>query len=198
MSGSLRTYLNLLHSLCGDDALKNVMFVTTMWNKVRDEDQGEALRHEQQLVDEFWAPMVAKGACVAQFDGSSDAAYALVWQMSGKKGVILDIQKEYVERSLEVRHTSAGMKLTEKLREDKEKYTVRLSELDTQLAGLAGSSDKVRIQELQRQKKEVQAMLGLTITPLARKLKASSILSAPSLRSTTEDVKDENVHLADN
>jgi hypothetical protein len=157
MTGSSTAYLRLLRSLCGDDALKNVILVTTMWNKVRDEDYGEALRREQQLLNDFWKPMVKKGSYMAQFDGTPDTAFALIWQLVGKEEVVLSVQKEIVDQDMDVLHTAAGQNLLGVLEMDKVEYELRLKELESRMEAESGNKAKIRV--LRQQKSEVGAIL---------------------------------------
>jgi energy-coupling factor transporter ATP-binding protein EcfA2 len=159
MTGSALTYLRLFRSLCGDDALKNVILVTTMWNKMRDEDTGEALRREDELLDNFWKPMVNKGSYVAQFDGTSDTAFALIWQLAGKEGVVLKIQKEIVDQDMEVLHTAAGQNLLEMLEMDKVEYEVRIKRLESLMEKEEERGNRAGVKALRRQKADVEAIL---------------------------------------
>src|SRR5438046_2022301 len=63
MQGSARENLEMFRKLCGDDALKNVIFVTTFWDTV---DVSLGARNEEELTsnDEFWGRMVKKGSRV--------------------------------------------------------------------------------------------------------------------------------------
>jgi len=146
-------------SLCGDDALKNVILVTTMWDKVRDEHYGQALRHEQELLNDFWKPMEEKGSYLAQFDGTRDSAFALVWQLAAKESVILDVQKETVDQDMDVLHTAAGVSLVEKLNVDKVEYELRLKKIESQMEKEEESGNNAAVKELRTQKSDVEAIL---------------------------------------
>lgn len=133
MTGSSMKYLRLLKSLVGDDALQNVIFVTTMWNKLRDEDKVEALRREQELINDFWEPMVQKGAFLAPFDGTRGSAFSLVYQLSGKDSVVLNVQRELVDQELSVLETGAGTNLLHQLEEDVRTYRQEAMALESQI-----------------------------------------------------------------
>ncbi|KAH6980885.1 P-loop containing nucleoside triphosphate hydrolase protein [Ilyonectria sp. MPI-CAGE-AT-0026] len=161
MTGSSMTYLRLLESLVGGHALENVILVTTMWNQLRDEDRGKALRREQELLDRYWAPMEEKGSYVAQFDGTSDSAYALVFQLAGKDSVVLDVQREIIDEDRTVLATSVGSDLLRRLQDDGEAYRLEAAELESRLqrAMEAEPKDKDLIRHLREEKSDVEKIL---------------------------------------
>jgi hypothetical protein len=57
------------------NAYKNVVFVTTMWDQV-DEEQGSF--HEKELMNKYWKGMINLGATTARFDGSSAASWDII------------------------------------------------------------------------------------------------------------------------
>ncbi|CAM1507992.1 Fc.00g048400.m01.CDS01 [Cosmosporella sp. VM-42] len=163
MTGTSKVYLQLLEDLVGDDALKNVILVTTMWNMFRSEDRRRAVRREQELLDIFWRPMVEKGSYVAQFDGTPDSAYALVFQLAGKQSVVLDIQKEIVDQDRSILETVAGTTLVHQLEKDHEIYQLKTCDLEDQLDQelRAQPRDKEKIQRLKEEKQQVEKIQRL-------------------------------------
>ncbi|KAF5008344.1 hypothetical protein FDECE_5387 [Fusarium decemcellulare] len=168
MTGSSMTYLRLFESLVGEDALQNVILVTTMWNRVRDEYRSDALRHEQELLDDFWAPMEDKGSYVAQFDGTPKSAYSLVFQLAAKESVVLDIQKELVDQDRSLLETSAGAGLIHQLEEDREVYQLQLAKLDAQLQRELKSGSKDKVRDLKDKKAQVEKILRLMDESMGR------------------------------
>ena len=163
MTGTSKAYLKLLEDLVGDDALKNVILVTTMWNMFRPEDRRRAVQREQELLDIFWRPMVEKGSYVAQFDGTPDSAYALVFQLAGKQSVVLDIQKEIVDQDRSILDTAAGTTLVHQLEKDHETYQLKIFDLEDQLDQelRAQPRDKEKIRQLKQEKQQVEKILRL-------------------------------------
>ncbi|KAH6995385.1 P-loop containing nucleoside triphosphate hydrolase protein [Ilyonectria destructans] len=161
MTGSSLGYLRMFKSLVGEEALQNVIIVTTMWNKLRREDIGPAYRREQELLDNFWGPLVDKGSYVAQFDGTSESAYALIFQLAGKESVVLDIQKQIVDKDQSVLETPAGTDLVRQLEKDKEAYRIRADLVEAQLKREQGSEmpDKDAIFQLKAEQAQVKRML---------------------------------------
>ncbi|KAK2600085.1 hypothetical protein QQS21_005171 [Conoideocrella luteorostrata] len=161
VAGSSMTYLRLLESLVGSHALENLILVTTMWNRLRDEDIDQALRREQELIDKFWRRMEDGGSSVAQFDGTADSAYALVFQLAGKQSVVLEVQKEIVDEDQTMLATAVGSNLLQQLEEHTETYQIRAAELESRLdlELKLEPRNKKTIQQLRNDKADVDKIL---------------------------------------
>ncbi|KAH8202587.1 hypothetical protein TruAng_003298 [Truncatella angustata] len=160
MKGSARKYLEVFRSLCGDEALSNVMLVTTFWNKVRDDELGDYLRREQELIDDYWEPLQRKGSVIAQFDGSKEAAESLILQLAQhRRPVILDIQRELVDDDKIISETKAGLGISERLDADIREYQEHLEKIVVKLAAAGDENDAVRIKQLETEKKDVEGLI---------------------------------------
>ncbi|KAL2691414.1 hypothetical protein Neosp_001799 [[Neocosmospora] mangrovei] len=161
MTGSSLTYLNLFRSLVGEDALENVVLVTSMWNRLRDEDRSQGLQREQELLDTYWSPMLIKGSYVFQFDGTTESALSLVYHLAQKKAVVLKVQKEIMDQDKSVLGTSAGQYLGRKLVHDTESYRARADELEARLQEeLRGQpQDRDLIRMLRQDKAQTEELL---------------------------------------
>lgn len=74
--------LRLLESLCGVDALQNVIVVTTMWDHI---NEAMGTRRELELEAKFCSPISA-GARVVRFEHSYQSAWEIINQLSGVVG----------------------------------------------------------------------------------------------------------------
>jgi hypothetical protein len=54
MSGTARRNFTMFRKLCGENALSNVVLVTTMWGNLVDMEEGEARERELQNKDGFF------------------------------------------------------------------------------------------------------------------------------------------------
>ncbi|KAJ7572926.1 kinase-like domain-containing protein [Mycena floridula] len=106
---SLRT-LKMLKELCGDNALANVIHVTTCWDGVTEEIGAQ---REQQLKSEFWNAYIQNGSRIARFHSDFRSA----WQILGLLDVMtprpLLLQKEMVVQKKKLRQTSAFQSLVD-------------------------------------------------------------------------------------
>ncbi|KAK4169930.1 P-loop containing nucleoside triphosphate hydrolase protein [Cladorrhinum sp. PSN259] len=108
MRGTDKRYLSAFQQLCaGSQTLENVIFLTTKWDCVSRED---GLRREQELINDYWAPFLEKGAQVMRFNHRSPAeANAIVRQLiSGGHDLVLDIQRELMDQEKCASETSTG------------------------------------------------------------------------------------------
>ncbi|KAK3391789.1 P-loop containing nucleoside triphosphate hydrolase protein [Sordaria brevicollis] len=151
MKGSARKYFDMFRLLCGDQALKNVMLVTTRWDTVGQApgQMGDALRREQELLDNWWKPMLKQGASAAQFKGTRGSAEAMVLELvRDRDEVVLDVQRELVDGHKEVGETTVGMPFMSELENDIVKWKRVLAKTDEDLAQARESERQLRSQGL--------------------------------------------------
>lgn len=75
MQGSAKLNLSMFKKLCGPDALKNVILVTTMWDRVS-EAEGAAREYELTSTPDFWGWMVSHGSRVYRHSGSKSLNFS--------------------------------------------------------------------------------------------------------------------------
>ncbi|KAK3988227.1 P-loop containing nucleoside triphosphate hydrolase protein [Cladorrhinum sp. PSN332] len=159
MTGSSKRYLNILEKLVGENAMKNVIMVTTMWYLLMphgDVGRGDGLRREQELTDEFWRPLIDRGAWVARFEGTHESAMQIVSQLASKQPVVLDHQRQIVEDELDLKGTGAGKSLEEELEANKVTYLARLAALEQELKH---ATDKDLAKKTEREIDQVRSLL---------------------------------------
>jgi hypothetical protein len=107
MSGTTRKNLLMLQKLCGKDAFKDVVLVTTKWGTI-EEDVGE--QREKRLKEVFWKTMVDHGSQIRGYKRSYDSAWEIVnlIREKEKKGLPIQIQKELVDLQKRIPQTEAG------------------------------------------------------------------------------------------
>lgn len=101
---SLRN-LDMFKDLVGDEALKNVVLVTTWWDEVP-EDTGTA--REDELRSEFWRPFLERGSQTARFISTPQSAWSILdrFNVSSSRPPAL-IQTEMVTEGKKLKETSA-------------------------------------------------------------------------------------------
>ncbi|KAG5651163.1 hypothetical protein H0H81_009655 [Sphagnurus paluster] len=112
MLGTARKNLDLFHDLCGKDAAKNVILVTTKWSEV---PQAIGERRELQLREVHWKFMLDLGSQLCRFTLDFDSGWHIVHkilQNSNSSDVdSLQIQTEIVDLEKIVPETAAGLNL---------------------------------------------------------------------------------------
>ncbi|KAF8891111.1 hypothetical protein CPB84DRAFT_1849021 [Gymnopilus junonius] len=174
MAGSPHRNLRMFGDLCGDKAARNVVLVTTMWDKLRSRDIGD--RRQEELERNFWNPMIKNGATTTQFENTVQAAWEIIDNVIIRRneGVALLLQEEIVDLKLRLEETKAGREVYATLQalQSKQKETLE------QLANRAATEDDKKIaaelhEELRNLQKELEKtfkeMQKLHI-PLGRKV----------------------------
>jgi hypothetical protein len=94
----------MFQELCGEDALQNVILITTMWSAVSSET-GDT--REAQLRKEFWQPMLALGCRMDRFTFTHKSAWDIVDKLNIKNRRPVKLQIEMVDKEKELSETSA-------------------------------------------------------------------------------------------
>jgi hypothetical protein len=131
MSGSALKNLYLFQKLCGDDALKNVLLVTSRWEELASLQQGESRLRELEESPAFWKTMKAWGSRVCKHWNTQESALNILGHFTdhGTQDVILALQTQMVVDGKSLDKTSVGIVLSGAL-ETKEKV------IQSELAGL--------------------------------------------------------------
>jgi len=101
---SVRNF-RMFRRLCGDSTLKNVVLVTNMWGKVK-QDVGEA--RERELSDKFFKAALDKGARLVRHHDTIESSHDVIRRIMENDPATLQIQRELVDERKDINHTSAG------------------------------------------------------------------------------------------
>ena len=104
MRGAPLLNLSMFEELCGPQALRNVVLTTTMWDK---EDRLVALQREEELRENFWQPMLARGCQMARFHYTNQSAWGIIDRFDISARRPLQIQEEIVNQKKNLRETAA-------------------------------------------------------------------------------------------
>jgi hypothetical protein len=104
----------MLRKLCGEVALKNVVFVTNMWGGV---NHRVAVGREAKLKgdDTFFRPMLNNGARRARHENTTSSAEMIIRLLLHNHSIPLRIQEELVDESKDLCQTGAGEELDREL-----------------------------------------------------------------------------------
>jgi hypothetical protein len=96
MAETLRRSFSLFTKICGDDALKNVVIVTNMWNRVT-EEEGNARQRELETDNRFFKPALNLGAIITRHTNTGESALNILYMFLNKHPMPLRIQSELVD-----------------------------------------------------------------------------------------------------
>jgi hypothetical protein len=154
--------LKMLKALCGEHFFQNVVLTTTMWGTVPAKVIPDLEAREAELngTPAFWADMMEKGAQYARYDNSEPKGRAIVEMcLAHRSAPALNILLE-MQKGVRLEDTSAGLVLTEKLREREERRREEIRqeqeeereflqrqevEMERRLKAVEGKSDKKRL-----------------------------------------------------
>jgi hypothetical protein len=91
--------------LCGNDALRNVVFATTAWGDPRP-GEGEA---RQRDLDKVPKEMLERGSKTCRFNGTFESAWGVIDALPTKSIGALLIQEELVTLNRPLHETQAGI-----------------------------------------------------------------------------------------
>lgn len=111
MAGAPYRNLRMFGDLCGDKAARGVVLVTTMWDKLKNQDTG--VIRETDLKSNFWADLIKSQATVDRFENTSESARGIIDRLivDRKEGVTLLLQEEIVDLERTLKETKAGQAL---------------------------------------------------------------------------------------
>lgn len=129
MQGSAKKNLVMFNKLCGENALHKVVLVTTMWENLQTQDQGDAREEELRNTDEFWGWMAARGSRIERHTNNAESARRLLGmfvpsdEQNPPEDVVLTIQEEMADQNKSLEDTKAG----ETIRDNIKKESIRLT-----------------------------------------------------------------------
>lgn len=159
VGGSGIRNINMFQKLCGDESLASVVLATTMWDMTTERagNEREAELKKQPLL---WKRMIDRGSVVLRQDSEKTSALKIIqYLIDRKKPVTLDIQREMVDKKLDLLHTGAGGELASAVEKLIQQYERKLKELEKDLKDAWTKRDQERREILEDAKKEHQANL---------------------------------------
>ncbi|KAL4064039.1 P-loop containing nucleoside triphosphate hydrolase protein [Scleroderma citrinum] len=132
VGGTSQCNLQLFQKLCGDDSMKNVVIVTTMWDKGTTE---ERLQHEKELMssNSLFKPLLDGGAVMRRHDRTHKSATNIIEYLTEKSPTTTRIFREHVQEGKALKDTAVGAELHRQIaeREKKPKEEMESLEADT-------------------------------------------------------------------
>ncbi|KAF8132017.1 hypothetical protein EV363DRAFT_1164405 [Boletus edulis] len=128
MAGTPLRNLSVFKDLCGDNKMKNIVLVTTMWDEFEDKSIG--FEREEELFSDFWKDMILLGSRTCRFQGTRESAWEIINHLdlegSAKKCTPLKIQQEMVDRGLQLHETTAAKTFVRSLAGEAKKFWAKL------------------------------------------------------------------------
>ena len=133
--------------LCGEEALCNVLFVTTMWSDVDPED-GALRELELKTDDTLLKPAMDGGAQMVRHDNTLSSAQAILRMLFDTSPQPLRIQREIVDEKKDIIETAAGEEFDCQLAAVVKKHKQEIIAIREEVAEALAEHDTERTQEL--------------------------------------------------
>ena len=138
-------HLKMFQNLCGVEALKNVLLVTTMWDEV-DEEEGNNREKELTTSTKYWKTMIELGCHTSRFHNNTKSALDIVSQFQDARCTVL-LQRELVDLHLELAETSAGRTLFSFLVEFIKKIKELLAQIEAKLKLNQNPTNRIAVEQ---------------------------------------------------
>ena len=141
----------MFRELCGDAALKNVIFVTNMWGDVS-HDIGKA--REDELSNRFFKQALDRGAQIVRHHNTDQSAHKIVRMIMGNQPVVLQIQQELVDEHKGVIDSAAGQAISRELDEQIGQHQAKLKEVQGEMQAL--EEERRKLQKIEKDPEGMQ------------------------------------------
>jgi hypothetical protein len=156
VGGSGVKNLRMFRELCGETGMASVALVTTFW---QGEDKATGDRREAQLKTSstFWSQIIAKGGKVFRHDqGVQSGERIISYLVNRKEKVVLEIQKDMVDRGKTLEETGAGNIVQEELNKLKAEHARELNRIREEWKEALDKKDKEWQKEITAYKAEIE------------------------------------------
>jgi hypothetical protein len=158
VGGTSGRSLGMFRSLCGPDALKNVVAVTNFWGDV-DSKVGTTREKELMAEDIFFKPILDSGGYMMRHDRSLKSAQSILRRLLHNSPITLNIQRQLVEKKMALVETDAGSELIIELKRQEEGYQEEVRVLQSEMEVAIKAKDEGTKQELGQALRDAQAQL---------------------------------------
>jgi len=186
--------LSSFKKLCGAEALRKVVLVTTFWDEV-DPIVGEERERELRESTLFWAIMLSRGSKVFRHYNRRSTAKAVVRHLldirtEQDQGTFLDIQREMVDQMKNLDQTSAGQLMMTAVERQRKAFERELAALQEELDLAAQQNEEHRkaVEELRRQTDESRRRAADDIRSMQANYQ--SLMRSMADRDEIEDAED--------
>jgi hypothetical protein len=121
LGGQERKRTRLLQNLLGENAFKRIIVATTMWEKIRDEDEEAVKRAVKERERDIWYDLVSKGAKLRKHQNKPDSARRIIQeiiQLSETYGKLEPLIQEELQKDPRLIRSTAGKSMKKDLEAD--------------------------------------------------------------------------------
>ncbi|CAA7267406.1 unnamed protein product [Cyclocybe aegerita] len=149
--------LRMFRNLCGTEAYKNVVVLTTFWDQLPSEEEG--VKREGQLKTRFFKDLVDGGACFMRHDRTIESARKVLGHIFPLPPAVAQIQTEIREEGKTLEDTSAGSVHREEVERIIANHKKEVGDLKAEMDALKEGNTAAR-RELEQERAKLQADLA--------------------------------------
>ncbi|KAL0563985.1 hypothetical protein V5O48_018070 [Marasmius crinis-equi] len=147
MGGVSTRNFKMFRKLCGEETLRNVVIITNMWGLVAPE-LGEARERELMTDENFFKPVLDRGAQMVRHDNTTRNAQAILLHLINNIPLPLRIQIELVDLKKNLAETDAGADLNRVILELMEKHQRELKQVRLEVEGTHSTNELENIKPM--------------------------------------------------
>jgi len=148
----------MFRKLCGEDALENVVVVTTRWDDVPEEDRETMEKRENELMrtpGKFFQPLIAAGGQFLRHDNTEGSAGRIVETFLKNHPIALQIQIE-MSNGKTLEETAVGSELAAELKKLGDKHSKEMKNLKEEMTVAIAEKDEALKKELEAERSKMQ------------------------------------------
>jgi len=147
----------MFRELCGEQTLRNVILMTSMWERVTPQQGSD---RERQLKDKHFKAAIDKGAKLCRHTNTPESARAILRMVLKNRPAVLKIQHELVNNRKDIGQTGAGGELSRGISGAIVKYQSDIKELEEDMRKADEEGDKETQEELKDEKMRLEDEMG--------------------------------------
>ena len=158
MGGVSLRNLRMFRKLCGEDALENVVVVTTRWDDVPEEDRETMEKRENELMrtpGKFFQPLIAAGGQFLRHDNTEGSAGRIVETFLKNHPIALQIQIE-MSNGKTLEETAVGSELAAELKKLGDKHSKEMKNLKEEMTVAIAEKDEALKKELEAERSKME------------------------------------------
>ena len=146
----------MFRELCGPEAYKNVVVLTTFWDEV---PTYEGVEREAELESKVFAKLVEGGAQFMRLDHTVESARAVLRQILLMPPTIVQIQREMRIDGLSLIETVVGSGRSKEIEKNLAEYKKKIADITAEIA-TAKMGNKAAREELETELAELRSSLA--------------------------------------
>jgi hypothetical protein len=160
LGGSGMRNLRMFKKLVGEEGLANVVLATTMWSMLPSENVGIDREAELTQRSDFWQHMIRQGSKVFRQDRGLQSAKEIVQHITSRRTrPALDIQRDMVDRGLNLDETAAGQEVQAEIAKQQAEHERRIIQMQIEMREAIANRDLEHQEELRQHREEIDRQM---------------------------------------